>query len=526
MMGKGEAERRPGSLLVAVGLLVLTIGANVVGALSIMNARKSALEDAKTDLELDTLARSRALEAELAACRADLLFLASSPHIAAFPQAREERNPQKARWSRLDAQGSLLLFLQSRPEVYQIEILGAGGEVILTGGRRSGAPVLLPPGGRDAEAMAQRPLIIGEWDLGRGSGRLRARVDAAVLLASTLGGASPSGDFAILDEQGRSLVGATPGGVGLLRVDAPVSDNGWSPAVRWSLVRSADEGRLLSSVSRLAARYRMNVVFNLAVMSLALVLGLFGLRQARRTVRLEEQARQQARVRDLERQLFHTERLSTVVRLAAGMAHEINNPLEGMSNYLKLMEEDLESGRVEEARALLPSLREGLMRAGGIARQVLQLSNPDSAPMERVDLTDVLRESVEFVRGSREFGSVQFVTDLPGDLPPVRGNRLLLGQLFLNLLLNACQVQPEGGTVEIGARPEGEDRVMTRVADRGPGVPPEARAKVFEPFYSSRHSTGLGLSVCRRIARQHDAELELHDRAGGGAEFRIGLRRA
>lgn len=526
MMERNSKERRPGSLIVAMGLLILTIGVNIGGGLSIMNARKAALEDARQDLELDTVARSRALEAELAGCRADLLFLASAPHISTFPQARKEHNPQKARWSRLDAEGSLLLFLQSRPEVQRIEVLEPGGEAILTAGRRAGAPVLLPPVVTALQQDGGATLITGEWDLGRGEGRLRARVDPTVLLSSTLGEAPSSREFSIEDDQGRNVAGTRRRGAGVLRVRAPVSDPGWSPEVRWNLVRSADEGRLLSSVSLLASRYRTNLLLNLGVMSLALVLGLFGVRQARRTVRLEEAARQQERVRDLERQLFHTERLSTVGRLAAGMAHEINNPLEGMSNYLALLEEDLQAGRIEQARGLLPSLREGLLRAGGVARQVLQLSNPDTAPMEPVDLAEVLRESVEFVRGNREFEGLQFVTDLPKDLPAVHGNRLLLGQLFLNLLLNACQVQPDGGTVEVAARAEGDDRVVARVSDRGPGVPPEARARIFEPFYSSRHSTGLGLSVCRRIARQHDTELDLRNRPGGGAELSLGLRRA
>jgi signal transduction histidine kinase len=310
----------------------------------------------------------------------------------------------------------------------------------------------------------------------------------------------------------------------IVSVSAPLRDEGWSPPLRWTLVRSVDEQRLVSSVSRLASRYRINLFLNLAVMTLAVLLGMAGLRQARRTARLEEQAALNTRVRELERQLFHTERLSTVGRLAAGMAHEVNNPLEGMANYLRLLEEDLETGRVEEARRALPRLKEGLERAAGIIRQVLQLSNPASAPLGPVDVAVVLAEAVRFVRGNREFRGVEFVTDLPRELPAVTGNRLLLGQLFLNLLLNACQVQPGGGTVEVTAALDGE-KVVARVADRGPGIPESERERVFEPFYSSRHSTGLGLSVCQRIAAQHGSALRLQSRPGGGAEFSIELRK-
>lgn len=326
-------------------------------------------------------------------------------------------------------------------------------------------------------------------------------------------------------EGGLTLLGPAQQARGVVSVEAPIRDEGWSPPVRWTLVRWVEEERLISSVSRLASGYRRNLLFNLAVMLLALVLGGLGLRQTRRSARLEEQARQQAQVRELERQLFHSERLSTVGRLAAGMAHEVNNPLEGMANYLKLLEEDLAAGRLEGAREALPRLKEGLERAAGTVRQVLQLSNPAQAPMGPVDLASVLVESIDFVRGNREFRGVEFVTDLPGGLPAVTGNRLLLGQLFLNLLINACQAQPGGGTVEVTAEARG-DRVVARVADRGPGVPEEDRERIFEPFYSSRHSTGLGLSVCQRIASQHGVMLRLRNRPGGGAEFTLELRRA
>ncbi|MEE9219497.1 MAG: ATP-binding protein [Acidobacteriota bacterium] len=524
MIVDGGPERAKSAWLRIAGvLLAVTLAVNVVGILSILNAGRSALADATRDLELDTLARSRALEADLAACRADLLFLASTPSIGQLPQALEQPNLVRVRWSRLDAEGSLLLFLQSRPEVAGVVIRAADQTPLLNAGRKQGVPVMLPPRSPGESEGLGPPLLRGEWALSGGSGTLEAAVEPAALLSATLGGDSAASGFTILDEEGRILVGSAGGGSEQITVSAPVADRGWLQEVRWTLQRSADKQRLLSSVSRLATGYRLNVLFNLTVMSLALVLGGVGLRQARRSARLEEQARQQVQVRELERQLFHTERLSTVGRLAAGMAHEINNPLEGMLNYLKLMEEDLAAGRLAEAREGVSNLREGLNRAAGIARQVLQLSNPGNPPMSAVDLAAVLREAVEFVRANRQFRDIQFVLDLPETLPPVSGNRLLLGQLFLNLVLNACQAQPQGGTVEVAAV-VGRQTVTARVGDRGPGVPEELRERIFEPFFSSRHSTGLGLGVCRRIAQQHGSELRLSDCPGGGAEFSIELR--
>ena len=96
----------------------------------------------------------------------------------------------------------------------------------------------------------------------------------------------------------------------------------------------------------------------------------------------------------------------------------------------------------------------------------------------------------------------------------------MLGQVFLNLLLNACEAQPAGGEVRVGARQEGS-RVLVEIADRGPGISPADAGKIFEPFYSTKHSTGLGLSICYAIARQHGAELRAEERRGGGAVFKL-----
>ncbi len=90
----------------------------------------------------------------------------------------------------------------------------------------------------------------------------------------------------------------------------------------------------------------------------------------------------------------------------------------------------------------------------------------------------------------------------------------------MNLILNACEAQPAGGEVRVSTRCE-EERVVAEIADRGPGVPREDRARIFEPFYSTKHSTGLGLSICYSIVTQHGGDLAVLDRDGGGAIFRL-----
>jgi len=94
--------------------------------------------------------------------------------------------------------------------------------------------------------------------------------------------------------------------------------------------------------------------------------------------------------------------------------------------------------------------------------------------------------------------------------------------VLTNLALNACEAQPEGGEVRVSAERDG-DRIQVEIADRGPGIAPEDMARIFEPFYSTKGSTGLGLSVCHTIVSQHGGELKAQDREGGGTVFRLSL---
>jgi signal transduction histidine kinase len=220
----------------------------------------------------------------------------------------------------------------------------------------------------------------------------------------------------------------------------------------------------------------------------------------------------------LERQLFHAERLATVGRLAAGIAHEINNPLEGMANYLSLARDDLDRGETGSARGRLAGVREGLDRAAAIVRQVLAHADPAKAPKELLDLNTVLKEAGEFVRSRREFGSLAFTLEQPAEPLLVKGSTVMLGQVALNLVLNACEAQPRGGEVVMRSRRESDFAVL-EIADRGPGVAEADRTRIFEPFYSTKDSTGLGLSICHSIAREHGGDLTVSPREGGGAVF-------
>ena len=546
---------RPGvGLLTAVAVLA-AIAINLAGIGAIAVAQRGVIEEARRLLRLEAEARAGALESVLASTRADLAFLTGSPIFFGLESALVSRDPREARWRRLEAEGALLLFLRGHPETAHLVARTGEGKILVAAGRRGGIPVLWKPGeeeGRPRVESAAGPepggdpvaerVITGRFEFTTGVRRvsgavtLEATIDAGRLLAHNHAVENPARACALLDRDGALLAAesgardavagagavtaAANGGAEPRYTEASVRTESWSAPSPWRLLCWQNHGPAEALVAPLSARYRMTLLLNVAVMSLALLLGMFAVKEARRRQALEAAAREETRVRDLERQLFHTERLSTVGRLAAGMAHEINNPLEGMSNYLGLAREDLAKGDAPSAARRLEMAQEGLRRAADIVRQVLQHADPATAPRAVLDLNAVLRQSVEFVRSRPEFRSIRFEQDLAPAPLGVQGSQALLGQVFLNLILNACEAQPAGGEVRVTTRRDGE-RVVAEFADRGPGVPAEESARIFEPFYSTKESTGLGLSICYSIVTQHGGELAVQDREGGGAIFRI-----
>jgi signal transduction histidine kinase len=518
---------------------------NLAGIGGIAVARRGALDEAERVLRLETAGRARAMESVLSSTRADLAFLTGSPIFFGLESALASRDPRVARWRRLEAEGALLLFLRGHPEVMHLTARSESGNSLIEAARRGGVPVLWMSSANVSPEIAGKKVV----DVARGpvTGRFTfsegaRRVSGAVILEATLDAArlfsisqaleDPSRSCALRDRQGNVLAAEPQAraaqreadGADHLQAESAVATEEWSAPAPWKLSCERDRAAVLARVEPLAGRYRMTLLLNLAVMSLALLLGAFAVLQTRRRQILEAGAREEARVRDLERQLFHAERLGTVGRLAAGIAHEINNPLEGISNYLGLAREDLAKGDAASARRRMDGIQEGLQRAVSIVRQVLAHADPSGAPLVPLDLSEVLRQSADFVRTRPEFAAIRFDLKIPDGPLSVRGSSAMLGQVFLNLLLNACEAQPRGGEVLVEVRRE-KERLVAEIADGGPGVPRDEAARIFEPFFSTKHSTGLGLSICYSIARHHGAELSVADRPGGGAIFRLSFPR-
>jgi two-component system NtrC family sensor kinase len=393
--------------------------------------------------------------------------------------------------------------------------------------------VATSPTGREGAALAPdrvRLLTRLAWHGGDAASGgeplvLETEVEPAVLLRG--GEHNSAWSCRLEDAGGRLLARQAPAGEeasgASVDASAPIDAEGWSVPAPWRLACAQPASAALARVESVSARYRSTLLLNLGAMGLAFALGGYARQQARRRQRLEARAHEQARVRELEHQLFHAERLGTVGRLAAGIAHELNNPLEGMSNWLSLARDALAQGEPQRAAEHLARVKEGLDQAAGIVRQVLAHADPARAPQGgSVDLNQVLGHAALLVQSRAQFRGITFVLELAREPQLVQASQVTLGQVAINLVLNACEAQPRGGEVRLSSRREGGS-VVVEIADRGPGVAEADRARIFEPFFSTKNSTGLGLSVCHGIVRQLSGELSVRPREGGGAVFRLSL---
>jgi two-component system, NtrC family, sensor kinase len=242
--------------------------------------------------------------------------------------------------------------------------------------------------------------------------------------------------------------------------------------------------------------------------------------QALTRSQLEELRQANARLARAQTELVSAERLATVGKLAAGVAHEVGNPLAGILGYLS----------VARMRAPSPELKEYLERIDhevhridGIVRGLLDLGRPKPATLAPVDVSQVVETCVKLVRAGPELSQVKVDFALePGLL--ARADAGSLSQIIINLLLNAAQAMGGQGGVRVSTRREGGE-VRLEVEDTGPGIPSEVMPRLFEPFFTTKEGkgTGLGLAVSQHLAQSMGGRLTAENAPGGGARFCLRL---
>ncbi len=216
--------------------------------------------------------------------------------------------------------------------------------------------------------------------------------------------------------------------------------------------------------------------------------------------------------------LVESEKLAGIGRLAAGVAHELNNPLQVILGYVSL-NRDLPDRRLAEQ---LAAIEEEALRSKDIVEGLLELSRPVLAPAP-VDLRALCESVSGRLRVSAQPETLRLSVD--GDALAL-ADRQKLRQVVFNLMKNAAEAAGPAGDVSVRIAPAGE-MVEVAVSDSGPGIAPQARARMFEPFFTTKPSgTGLGLAVSRAIARAHGGDIEVDNRGSGGAIFTLRLPRA
>jgi signal transduction histidine kinase len=223
------------------------------------------------------------------------------------------------------------------------------------------------------------------------------------------------------------------------------------------------------------------------------------------------------------RELMLGQRLAATGTLAAGIAHEINNPLGGMLNVARrLQREDL----TQEQRArYIRTLEEGIERIGAIVRKVLAVSPRKMTPSP-LDLAEVLQRTVDLVGHRAQELGVEVIMNLQADLPPILGEANEIGQVFLNLLINAIDACESGqGRVEVTLTREGGTLVV-EIEDDGVGMPPEIAERAFDMFFTTKDAgkgTGLGLATVHSLVQSHGGTLTFDTRVDDGTCFRVAL---
>ena len=240
------------------------------------------------------------------------------------------------------------------------------------------------------------------------------------------------------------------------------------------------------------------------------------------------------RVEQLEERERLRDRLAALGEMAAAIAHEVKNPLAGIEVMAGLLKRQLASN--EDAQSILGDIIKEAKMANAIVLEVLEFVRPIRLQVERISLSDVVRDAMSMAESHVARGETEIATRLPEDLPPLQGDPHQLRQLFTNLLTNAFEALNGAGIVAITASylpPEEEPptveshavpMILVEITDNGPGVPADLIDRIFSPFFTTKpQGSGLGLAIVRKIVDAHDGRIDVAAMAGAGTRFRITL---
>ncbi len=223
----------------------------------------------------------------------------------------------------------------------------------------------------------------------------------------------------------------------------------------------------------------------------------------------------------LEERMMQSEKLAALARVSAGLAHEIGNPLTSISSYIQILKE-MDLG--EFANESVNTISNHIQRIAMIVRDISRFSKPVAVSEGPVDVKEAVDSTVSLVRYDKRMKDINLEIDIPKDFPPVYGDINQLIQVFTNLIFNAADAMPDGGSLVIRAQREGEKAVI-EFRDTGTGISLQDINRIFDPFFTTKEKgTGLGLAVSYSIIKSFGGDILVESELGKGSTFRIVLR--
>lgn len=225
----------------------------------------------------------------------------------------------------------------------------------------------------------------------------------------------------------------------------------------------------------------------------------------------------------LKERLVQSEKMAAIGQLVAEIAHDINNPLDYITNYLYLLSESLPEDF--EHREYLRKIETGIDNLAALTRDMLEFARPQIDAYLPVDIHHIIENAFEFSGRYLSEGRVEVIRSFCCSGVKVMGSEQMLLQVFLNLILNSIDAMPNGGTITVATACRGNN-IIVEFSDTGSGIPEKNISRIFEPFFTTKKSsekrgTGLGLTICYNIIHQHKGEISVESTVGKGTTFTI-----
>jgi len=228
-------------------------------------------------------------------------------------------------------------------------------------------------------------------------------------------------------------------------------------------------------------------------------------------------------IKTLQSLVSYSAKLAALGRLTSGVAHEVKNPLNAMMIHLELLKEKL-GVTSDEAQQSVAVIESEIRRLDRVVQSFLKFIRPRELHLKPVDLNALLQGVIALLEPEWQPRGIRFAFQPDPALPAVTGDEELLHQAFMNILLNACQAMPSGGTITVATTWESRELARVGIADEGVGIPPEDLEKIFKLYYTTKpDGSGIGLSLVYRIIQEHDGRIDVSSEVGRGTRMTVRL---